>query len=215
MVGHYTFGTGEEDVTLLAYLGAIASLAGAPFLAGADASVLGCRSVAATPDPADWQLGDDDAAQRWQALRASSQASWIGLALPRMLLRLPYGKRTDPVEQFEFDELAGAWNHESYLWGNPALACALLIGRSFMAHGWEMEPGDELEIGDLPAHTLERDGEPQLQACAEAYLTERAGQAILSRGVMPLLSYRNRNAVRVLRFQSLADPVKPLSGPWR
>ncbi len=215
VVGHYTFGTGEEDVALLAYLGAIASLAGAPFLAGADASVLGCRSVAATPDPADWKLGDDDAAQRWQALRMSSHASWIGLALPRMLLRLPYGKRTDPVEQFEFDELAGAWNHEGYLWGNPAVACALLIGRSFTAHGWEMEPGDELEIGDLPAHTLERDGEPQLQACAEAYLTERAGQAILSRGVMPLLSYRNRNAVRVLRFQSLADPVKPLSGPWR
>jgi type VI secretion system protein ImpC len=213
VIGHYTFGTGEEDVALLAYLGAIVSRAGAPFLAGADASVLGCRSISANPDPADWQLGDD-AAQRWQALRTSSQASWIGLALPRVLLRLPYGSRTDPVAQFEFEELAGGWGHDSYLWGNPALACALLIGRSFMARGWAFEPGDELDIADLPAHTLERDGERALQACAETYLTERAGQAILGRGVMPLLSYRNRNAVRVMRFQSLANPPRPLSGPW-
>jgi type VI secretion system protein ImpC len=215
LAGNYSFGTGEKDVTLLAYVGAIASLAGAPFLAGADASVVGCRSVAATPDPADWQLSHQDAVERWQALRATSQASSIGLALPRVLLRLPYGSRTDRVERFEFEELAGSWDHERYLWGNPALACALLIGRAFMARGWEMDPGDELEIGDLPAHIVERDGERRLQACAEAYLSERAGQAILSRGVMPLLSYRNRNAVRVMRFQSLAEPAKPLSGPWR
>jgi type VI secretion system protein ImpC len=214
LVGHYTFGPDEEDVALLAYMGAIASLAGAPFLAGADARVVGCRSIAADPDPADWKLGDE-AAQRWQALRKSSQASWIGLALPRVLLRLPYGSRTDPVEEFEFEELAGGWAHDNYLWGNPALACALLIGRSFLARGWDFEPGDELDVTDLPAHTLERDGEPVLQACAETYLTERAGQAILGRGVMPLLSFRNRNAVRVMRFQSLADPLRPLSGPWR
>jgi type VI secretion system protein ImpC len=214
MVGLYTFGTNEEDVSVLAYLGAIASLAGAPFLSGADASVLGCRSIADTPEPVDWHL-DDDAVQRWQALRSSSQASWIGLALPRVLLRLPYGRRTDPVEQFDFDELAGGWAHENYLWGNPAVACALLIGRSFMARGWELEPGDDLGVTDLPAHTLERDGERQLQACAETYLSERTSQAILNRGVMPLLSYRNRNAVRVMRFQSLADPAMPLAGPWR
>jgi len=51
-------------------------------------------------------------------------------------------------------------------------------------------------------------------ACAEEYLTERAAEAMLNRGLMPLMSYRNRNAVRLMRFQSIAEPLKTLSGPW-
>jgi type VI secretion system protein ImpC len=215
LVGTYTFGLDGQDVPLLASLGAIAAQAGGPFLAAAGPSVLGCRSLIQTPDPRDWHAHDDEAEQLWGALRGCSAAGWLGLALPRVLLRLPYGKDTDRVEQFEFEELTPAHSHEAYLWGNPALACALLIGRSFSASGWAMQPGDQLDIGDLPAHTFEQDGEPQLQACAEVYVTERAGQAMLNRGVMPLLSHKNRNAIRVMRFQSLADPVQPLSGPWR
>jgi type VI secretion system protein ImpC len=215
LVGNYTFGMGATDVALLASLGAVAAQAGGPFLAAADASVLGCRSLAESPDPGDWQVNDTEAASRWQALRSSPLAPWLGLALPRLLLRLPYGKETDPVEQFEFEEFTAARKHEEFLWGNPALACALLIGLSFVERGWEMEPGDQLDIGDLPACSFEQDGETQLQACAETYLTERAGESILHRGLMPLLSFKNRNAVRVMRFQSLADPAQPLAGAWR
>jgi type VI secretion system protein ImpC len=215
LVGNYTFGMGAADVALLASLGAIASQAGGPFLAGAEASVIGCRSLADSPDHSDWQVNDTEGASRWQALRSSPLAPWLGLALPRLLLRLPYGKETDPAEQFEFEEFTALRQHEELLWGNPALACAMLLGQSFSDCGWEMEPGDQLDIADLPAYSFERDGETELQACAEAYLTERAGEAILQRGLMPLLSYKNRNAVRVMRFQALAQPAQPLVGPWR
>jgi type VI secretion system protein ImpC len=203
-----------QDLPLLASLGAIAGQAGGPFLAAADPSVLGYRSLLETADLRNRHAADNDAEERWSALRASSAAPWLGLALPRMLLRLPYGKDTDRVEHFDFEEFTPARAHEAYLWGNPALACALLIGRSFSARGWAMEPGDELDIDGMPAHAFDQDGEPQLQACAEVYLTERAGQAMLNRGVMPLLSHKNRNAIRLVRFQSLADPVQRLSGPW-
>ncbi len=77
-----------------------------------------------------------------------------------------------------------------------------------------MQPGDVLQIGDLPAHTYQVDGETQLQPCAEVCLTERAAESILSRGLMPLMSYKNRNAVRLIRWQSLADPAAALAGPW-
>ncbi len=101
------------------------------------------------------------------------------------------------------------------MWGNPALACALLIGQSFSARGgWDMEPGDDQDLVDLPAHVFERDGERHLQPCAEVLLTERAGEAIMSRGIMPLLSYKNRNAVRLMRFQSIAAPSGALAGAW-
>jgi type VI secretion system protein ImpC len=137
------------------------------------------------------------------------------LALPRILLRLPYGKRSDALEQFPFEELTAARDHEAYLWGNPAMACALLIGRTFLERGWDMEPGDERDVGDLPAHVYEHDGEKRLQACAEAYLSERAGEAMLARGLLPFLSLKNQNAARLMRFQSLADPAQALAGPWR
>jgi len=208
-------GRASEDLDLLAFIGAIASQAGGPFLMSADARFLGCPSLATAPDPTAWHATGADAEKRWQALRQSSVASWLGVAFPRFLLRAPYGKRNDPVEQFDFEEMKSAFDHESFLWGNPAIACAFLIGRAFLDNGWDMELGDQRDIGDLPAVMLERDGEKQLLACAETYLSERAGEAILAQGLMPLLSIKNQNAARLLRFQSLAAPVQPLSGPWR
>ncbi len=157
LVGLIDFGPSDTDIGLLAALGLIASQAGGPLLAGAD-----------------WALAGDDAGElaAWHALRRSEAAPWIGLAAPRVLLRLPYGKGSDPIEAFAFEEFAGAPVHDEFLWGNASLAAALLIGRSFTARGWEMELGDEREIGDLPAYTFVRDGEREMQACAERYLTE-------------------------------------------
>ena len=214
VVGNYWFGLGGEGIGLLAHLGAVASQAGGPFLAAAEPELIGCRLIAATPDPRDWTPPPADAAERWNALRKSAVAPWIGLVLPRMLLRLPYGKSTDPVESFPFEELAPRRELGSYLWGNGALACALLIGRAFASRGWEMEPGDELEVEDLPAHVYDDGGGKRLQPCAEAALGDRAAEAIVGAGLMPLLSHKGRNAVRLMRFQSIAQPEQALSGPW-
>jgi predicted component of type VI protein secretion system len=67
------------------------------------------------------------------------------------------------------------------------------------------------EIDDLPAHVRDRDGERQLQACAEYVLPVRVAEEMLQRGMMPVLSYGNRNAVRVLRVQSIAEPLSSLA----
>jgi type VI secretion system protein ImpC len=214
IVGDYRFGPADEDLTLLAALGAIASRAGGPFLAAADPAVLGCRSLAEAPDPNDWQDLDSKAEARWQALRRAPSAASIGLALPRVLLRLPYGRRTDPIEAFAFEELSGAQDHEAYLWGSPAFACALLIGQAFQDNGWDLQPGDQLDLADLPAHSYTEDGESRLKPCAEVLLSQRAAEAVLARGIMPLLSHRSANAVRLMRFQSLAEPPTALAGPW-
>lgn len=214
VVADCAFGPAAEDLARLAALGAIAAQARSPLLAAARPELVGCASFAAAPDPRDWTSLAADAAERWNALRESGAAQWIGLAAPRMLLRLPYGKASDPIEAFAFEELAHGRSHEGYLWGNGALACALLIGRAYAERGWDMEPGDELEVDDLPAHTYEDDGEKRMQPCAEAPLGERAGEALLEAGLMPLLSRKDRNAVRLLRFQSIAKPAQPLAGPW-
>lgn len=197
LLGLYQFGATNQDVGLLAALGLIAAKVGGPFLADGN-------PVLATSDAS--QLAG------WQALRRSEAAPWIGLAAPRMLLRLPYGKSSDPVERFKFEEFDALPVHEEFLWGNPALALGLLIGRAFTARGWEFEPGDFREIGDLPAFSVPDDGQTQMQACAERFFSDEAAQAMLATGLMPLVSHRHRNALTLPRFQSVASPAGRLAG---
>ena len=104
--------------------------------------------------------------------------------------------------------------HDAYLWGSPAFACALLLGQAYTDAGSAMTPGDRQELLDLPCHTCVRAGERALTPCGEVLLPERTADAILAQGLMPTLSFKDRNAVRLARFQSLADPPAPLAGPW-
>jgi type VI secretion system protein ImpC len=213
LVGHYSFGAGPGDAALLGRLAKIAAQAGAPFVAAAHPSLIGCASLAQTPDPAQWQplAGASEAA--WAALRGLPEARYLGLALPRFLLRLPYGKETDAVEAFDFEELRGGDDHEGYLWGNPAIACAYLLGETFSHKGWDMRPGLIQDIDNLPAHVFQRDGEPVLKPCAEVSLGTRAVERIAERGLMPLLSFQGRDSVQLASFRSVAGEV--LAGRWQ
>lgn len=213
VVGNFTFGSSPQDVALLAACGLLAARAGGPFIAAADAGLLGC---AALPDaePHDGPGMDPAAAKLWSAFRQSPAAPWIGLALPRILLRLPYGRETDPLESFGFEEVEPPFAHEAFLWGNPAFYCALLLGRSYLENGASMQPGDHLQIDDLPAYIFKQDGNAKLLPCAEVCLSDRAIEKILALGIMPFLSHRSGNSVRLARFQALADPPTALRGFW-
>lgn len=184
IAGLYTFGGGDADVGLLAALGLIASQAGGPFVAASDGS------VAATPG------------EGWQALRQSEAAPWLGLAAPRLLLRLPYGAKTDPVTAFGFEEITGTPDPAHLLWGAGSLAVALLAGRG----------GDARQIDDLPAYHHLADGERELMPCAERFLGEEAGHRLAAAGLIPLASHKHRNAVTVMRVQAIAEPPRPLPG---
>jgi len=215
LVGNFDFGADPQDIALLAVLGAIGRQAGGPFLAGAALGLLGCPSVTDLPEPQAWAPLQDAAGQSWQALRRSGLAPWIGLALPRVLLRQPYGEGSEEIDAFPFEEMPPGGNHATFLWGNPAFACSQLIAQAYQERGWSMAPGDVLDLDELPAYTYTAEGESQLLPCAQVYMSERSAEAVLARGLMPVLSYRNRNAVRIMRFQSIADPLTPLSGPWK
>ena len=215
IAGNYTFGAGREDAELLARLAKIASAAGAAFVAAASPRLVGCESFAASPQARDWRgLHDPDAVEVWTALRGLPEAKSVGLALPRFLLRLPYGRKTAPVEAFDFEEMPDGPSHEDYLWGNPAFACALLLAQSFAEYGWEMGSSLISEIDGLPLHVYEYKGESGLKPCAEALLTEDSAERILESGLMPLVSLKGKDSVRLVRFQSVADPLCRLVGRW-
>ena len=213
VVGNFKFGAQSEDMALLAKLAEVAQRAGAAFLGEGDPSLLGCASLEAAPHPRDWD--ESKGQDAWKQVRLQPEAQSVALALPRFLLRLPYGGETSPLESFDFEEFSGPPSHNGYLWGNPAFAVALLLGQSFSEAGWEMRPGGLSQIENLPLHTYRIDGDPQLKPCGEVLLTEEAVERILDRGLIPLVSYKGRDSVRVGRFQSIAEPHRPLAGRWQ
>jgi type VI secretion system protein ImpC len=176
-----------------------------------DASLFGCESIDETPDPDEWDLRHGEQTQAWQSLRRSADAPWIGLVFPRFLLRLPYGKKTVPIDSFEFEEMPHAPTHSGYLWGNPAIACVAMLGESFNQESWDMELGSVNRLTALPVHAFPtREPTPS----AEIWMTERLAETILAAGVMPLASVRHSDAIQLVRFQSIAHDTLPLAGPW-
>jgi predicted component of type VI protein secretion system len=169
--------------------------------------------MAALAEPRRWTPDVDDTLAYWQALRTSPMAPWIGLVLPRVLMRLPYGSATDRISAFNFEEMDTAREHGHYLWGGGAPALALLAGQAFQQQGRDLQLAGHRDLEDLPSHVYTTaDGERQQQPAAELLMSEEAGQALLDRGLMPLLSWRQRNAATLLRWQSIASPPQPLQG---
>lgn len=212
VVGLYGFDADPDDVALLGYLGMLAARAGAPLLAAGRPGLAGCSTLDESTEPRLWGYPDPEVERRWTALRRSPVARWVGLATPRILVRLPYGSRTEAIDAFAFEEPSPVRHHEEYLWGNPALACAELVALQFLAAGPGMALDGPLDLEDLPAHVQDVDGERRLQPCAEHALSVRVGEELLRHGMIPLLSYAQRNAARMLRLQSIADPPAPLAG---
>lgn len=193
VAGLYGFTKSEESV--LERMAALGQDANVPFVAGLAPDVVGME-------------------EGFGGLRQSLKARWIGLALPRFLLRLPYGAKTRPTESFAFEEMTEAPEHERYLWGSPAIACAYLLGETFSRYGWKMRPGMVQDIEGLPAHVYTVEGAKELKPCAEVLLTESAAELLIERGFMPLASMKGSDRVRLVRFQSVAKPSAPLAGKW-
>jgi type VI secretion system protein ImpC len=151
-----------------------------------------------------------DSRAAWAALRALPEATHLGLVFPRVLLRQPYGKGSDAVESFPFEELSGEAAHESFLWGGGAIVCGWLLAAAFRAEGWAFTASGSGELEELPVYKFTQDGETVVKPCAEVWLTDRAGERILEHGLMPLLSIKGRGAVRLANVQSVAAPLQPL-----
>jgi type VI secretion system protein ImpC len=181
VAGLYVFAPTAGDAALLERIGAIAHSGGAAFVAGASGRFS--------------QRLSTDEEEAWYTIRKSPAAPAVGLVWPRFVLRLPYGRKTSSTDLLEFEEMPDQPQHEEYLWGNPAVAAACLFR------------GPQRELAGLPVHTWrDSDGEPQMKPCAEAWLTEEQALRLLGVGVMPLVSIKGRDAVRLLRFQSIAEP---------
>ena len=214
ILGLYDFGPTLPDAALLSRMAKLARAAGAPFLAGARSDFVGCASLAATPDPSDWHTPGGEDAIIWEELRALPEAAWVALALPRLMLRRPYGAKTEPIDSFPFEEIPGVPEHEAYAWGNGALACALVLTGAFEQGRWDLKPETAAEIQGLPTHVFKDGLETRVTPPSEVVLTVRAAERLLEAGLVPVLSLKGSESVRVARLQPIASPLRALAGRW-
>lgn len=196
VAANYTFGPGDDDIDLLGRIALLASAAECAVVARADAAL----------------LGDAGELAAWNEFQKIPETRYVGLALPGFLLRLPYGKETSPLEQFPLEEMPQTPRHQEYLWGNPAFACAYLLADAFSNSGWEMRPGEVLDIESLPVHIYKKDGESVMKPCAEVLMTQSEAEALMERGLIPLLSMKGSDRIHVAGIRSIAGT--PLAGRW-
>ena len=189
LVGNYDFGPGPQDIALLQNCAAVAAMAHAPFLSSAGPQFFGLDSYTDLANMKDLKATfEGPQYTKWQAFRESEDARYVGLAMPRFLLRLPYGQNTRPVKAFNYDESV-IGKHQKYLWGNSAFAFATRVADSFAQYRWcpnIIGPQAGGTVEDLPLHQYEAMGEIQTKIPTEVLLTERREYELSEEGFIGL-----------------------------
>ncbi|MDP2897754.1 MAG: type VI secretion system contractile sheath large subunit [bacterium] len=211
IIGDYYFDHSPPDVEILSGMAQISAASFAPFFAAAAPSLMNMDSWQQLADPRDltkiFQTADY---APWRSLRESEDSKTVGLTMPRFLSRLPYGARTNPVEEFDFEEDAEGGDHSKYTWSNSAYAMGVNIGMAFKLYGWcsrirGVESGGMVE--GLPCHTFPTDdGGVDMKCPTEIAITDRREMELAKNGLIPLSHWKNTDYAVFVGAQSLNKP---------
>ena len=213
LVGDYHFDHSPPDVEFLQGMMQIAAAAHSPFIAGANPDVMQMESWQELSNPRDLtKIFQTPEYASWRSLREAEDSRYIGLAMPRFLARLPYGAKTDPVDEFDFEEDTEDADHSRYVWANSAYAMATNITRAFKLYGWctsirGVESGGAVE--DLPTHTFPTDdGGVDMKCPTEIAISDRREAELAKNGFMPLIHKKNSDFAAFIGAQSLQSPAE-------
>ncbi len=213
LVGDYFFDQSPPDVELLGEMSKVSAASLCPFLAAASPTVMQMSSWQELANPRDLTkiFGTPEYAG-WRSLRESEDARYLGLCMPRFLSRLPYGAKTSPVDEFNFEEETAGGDHSKYTWTNAAYAMAVNINRSFKMYGWcsrirGIESGGAVE--GLPTHTFPTDdGGVDMKCPTEIAISDRREAELAKNGFMPLVHKKNSDFAAFIGAQSLQKPFE-------
>jgi type VI secretion system protein ImpC len=213
LIGDYYFDHSPPDVELLSGIGRIAAASHAPFIAAAAPSVMRMESWQELANPRDLtKIFQTPEYAAWRSLRESEDSRYIALTMPRTLGRLPYGAKTSPIDEFEFEEDVDGAHADKYLWTNAAYAMATNLTRSFKAYGWlsrirGVESGGLVE--DLPTHTFPTDdGGVDMKCPTEIAISDRREAELSKNGFLPLIHRKNSDLAVFLGSQTLNKPAR-------
>ena len=211
LVADYAFSHNAVDVQLLRDLSKIASASLAPLVTGADPNLLGMDSWRDLTNPRDiGKLMDTPDYAAWKGLRDSVDSRYVALCMPRVLSRLPYGAKSEPVEEFAFEEDTDGYKGEKYGWMNAAYVMGTNINRAFKEYGWTVrirgvESGGE--VLNLPLHTFPTDdGGVDMKCPTEISITDRREAELSKVGLISIVHRKNTDKAAFIGAQSVYKP---------
>lgn len=212
VIANYEFDSSAQDVALLSEVSRVAASAHAPFLASVGARFFGKESIDDLPKIHDLANFMEKAEYlRWRSFRETEDARYVGLTLPRFLLRLPYGSDSAPVRAFNYEESVRDEGHANYLWGNSVFAFASNIARSFASNGWSVnirgpEAGGKVE--NLPVHLYDVGKGMQAKIPSEILIPETRELEFANLGFIPLSYYKNSDYACFFSANSVQKAVE-------
>jgi type VI secretion system protein ImpC len=211
LIGDYEFTKHPEDIELLEKMSHVAAAAHAPFLTAAGPQLMNMENFADIGQVRDIaKIFDSTEFAKWKSFRDSEDSRYVGLAMPHILMRLPYGRDTKPVEGFDFEEHVDGTDHSKYLWGNAAYALGARLTNAFALYGWcaairGVEGGGLVE--GLPAHTFRTDeGDVALKCPTEIAITDRREKELADNGFIPLVHCKGTDYAAFFSVQSAQKP---------
>ncbi len=213
IVGDYHFDHSPPDVELLTGMAQVAAACHSPFIAGADPTLFQMDSWQELNDRRDLtKIFQTPEYASWRSLRESDDSRYLALTMPRFLARQPYGARTNPVEEFDFEEDTDGADSSKFAWANSAYAMATNINQSFKFYGWcsqirGIESGGAVE--GLPVHTFPTDdGGVDMKCPTEIAISDRREAELSKNGFLPLIHKKNSDFAAFLGAQSLHKPAE-------
>jgi type VI secretion system protein ImpC len=207
LIGDYEFGRGPEDIELLEKVSQVASAAHAPFLTAASPEMVNLDSFTQIDAPRDMaKIFDSTEYAKWKSFRQSEDSRYVGLTMPHVLMRLPYGKNGTSVDAFNYEEGVDGTDHSKYLWGNAAYALGARLTNAFALYGWcaairGVEGGGLVE--GLPTHNFTTDsGDVALKCPTEAPITDRREKELADLGFIPLVHCKGTDYAAFFSVQS-------------
>ena len=211
LIGDYEFGRRPEDIELLEQVSHVAAAAHAPFIAGTAPDMLNLPDWRTLDAPRDLaKIFDTTEYAKWKSFRQSEDSRYVSLCLPRVLGRLPYGKDTKPVEDFNYEEHVDGSDHTKYLWMNAAYALGARMTSSFSSFGMCVAmrgvEGGGLVQG-LPVHNYHTDsGDVTMKCPTEVPITDRREKELADLGFAPLVHCKDTDYAAFFSVQSAQKP---------
>jgi type VI secretion system protein ImpC len=213
VVGDYYFDHGPQDVETLTEMAKVSAAMHSPFISAVSPKTMQFDSWGELSNPRDLtKIFQTPEYASWRSLRESEDSRYLGLAMPRFLARQPYGAKTDPVDEFDFEEDTEGADSSKYSWANSAYAMAVNINRSFKLYGWcsrirGIESGGAVE--NLPTHTFPTDdGGVDMKCPTEIAISDRREAELAKNGFMPLIHRKNSDFAAFIGAQSLQKPAE-------
>ena len=220
LIGDYEFTNHPEDIDTLSKMSQVAAAGFAPFLSAADPKLIGMDSYSELSKPRDLEkIFLDESYAKWRSFRDSDDSRFAVLTMPRSLSRLPYGKNTKVVEEFDYEEVeldekgnSKPVDHGNYAWMNSSYVLGAQMTSAYSKFGWctairGAENGGKVE--GLPAHIFTADDGDQAMKCpTEIAITDRREAELSKLGFLPLCHYKNTDYAVFFGSQTTQKPKK-------